>query len=143
MSELTHIQTVVCLQSCDLFSFCRAEEVMRIAEIARERLLEPGEVVYGRGTVADHLHSVVRGRVRLESVERPERTAGPLSTFGVREILSGRLRSERAVAVEETLLLSIDAEDFFDLLSSNIEIVKALFRHLLEESPGPGPLAGE
>ena len=27
MSELTRIQAVVCLQSCDLFSFCKAEEI--------------------------------------------------------------------------------------------------------------------
>ena len=30
---------------------------------------------------------------------------------------------------------TIDAEEFFDLLSNNIDIVKALFRHLLHERP--------
>ncbi len=49
------------------------------------------------------------------------------------EILSGRLRAEQAVAGEDTLVLEIDAEDFFDLLSHNIEIVKALFRQILKQ----------
>ena len=49
------------------------------------------------------------------------------------EILSGRLRMESAVAETESLLLSIEAADFFDLLSNNIDIVKALFRHVIRE----------
>ena len=42
MTELTRIQIVVCLQSCDLFSFCKAEEILRIAGIARERNFPAG-----------------------------------------------------------------------------------------------------
>ena len=39
------------------------------------------------------------------------------------------LRRSRAI---DTLALAIDAEGFFDLLANDIEIVKALFRHLLD-----------
>ncbi len=60
--------------------------------------------------------------------------ATPLTTFGVKEILSGRLRTETATATSEALVLAIEAEDFFDLLSHNIEIVKALFRQLLRDN---------
>ncbi len=48
------------------------------------------------------------------------------------EILSGRLRTGSATAAAETLTLAIEADDFFDLLANNIEIVKALFRHLIQ-----------
>ncbi len=43
------------------------------------------------------------------------------------------LRTRTARAVSDTLLLAMDGEDFFDLLSNNIEIVKALFRQFLPE----------
>ena len=66
------------------------------------------------------------------------RSAGPGETFGVLEILSGRLRSHAAVAEEDSLVLEISAEDFFDLLSHNIEIVKALFRRVIEQREGHG-----
>jgi CRP-like cAMP-binding protein len=36
-----------------------------------------------------------------------------------------------AVAVTDTRVLIIEAEDFFDLLSNNIEIVRALFRTVI------------
>ena len=46
MSELARIETVVFLQSVDLFSYCKAEEVLRIAAISQERSFEDGERIY-------------------------------------------------------------------------------------------------
>ena len=65
------------------------------------------------------------------------RRAGPPQTFGVTEILSGRLRHADAVATTDAHVLTITAHDFFDLLGDNIEIVKALFRQLLHDPETP------
>ena len=130
MAELTRIQIVVALQSCDLFAFCRAEEILRIAGIARERQFPAGERIYEKSQPAEVLYAVIHGAVSLADGRRVRR-AGPLEAFGVTELLSGRLRGETATAEEDTLVLALEAEDFFDLLSNNIDIVKALFRHLL------------
>ena len=132
MPELTRIQAVVFLQSCDLFSYCRADEILRIAGIAQERRLRAGEKVYVDNGPADVLYCVVHGEVRLRGPQG-ERAVGPLHTFGVRDILCGRLRGEDAEARVDSLVLAIEAEDLFDLLSNNIEIVKALFRHVLQD----------
>jgi CRP-like cAMP-binding protein len=130
MAELTRIQIVVALQSCDLFAFCRAEEILRIAGIARERQFPAGRRIYEKSDPAEVLYAVIHGAVSLDD-GRAKRRAGPLAAFGVTELLSGRLRGETATAEDDTLVLAIEAEDFFDLLSNNIDIVKALFRHLL------------
>jgi CRP-like cAMP-binding protein len=135
MTELARIQIVVFLQSCDLFAFCRADEVLRLAAIARERRVAAGETIYRQGDPAEALYSVVQGEVRLRGGDA-DGGIGPLQSFGVREILCGRLRAAEATAAVDSLVLSIDAEDFFDLLANNIEIVKALFRHLLENPRG-------
>lgn len=131
MSELARIETVVFLQSVDIFSFCKAEEVLRIAAIASERSFREGDRIFEAGDSADSLYCVVRGAVKLEAADGTARTAGPLTTFGVLEILTGRLRTVRARAESDTLVLAIEADDFFDLLAHNIEIIKALFRHLI------------
>ena len=133
MADLAQIETVVFLQSVDLFSFCKAEEVLRISSIAKERRFEQGEQIFKEGDESDLLYCVVQGIVSLESAEGSKWMSTPLTTFGVKEILSGRLRTETATATTEALVLGIEAEDFFDLLSHNIEIVKALFRQLLRE----------
>ena len=135
MAELTRIQIVVFLQSCDLFSHCRADEILRIAGIAREKRFAAGESIYTRNGAADELYCLVHGEVTV-SGEGERQVVGRLQTFGVEEILCGRLRKGTAAASEDTLVLAINAEDFFDLLANDIEIVRALFRHLLQGRSG-------
>lgn len=132
MSELARIETVVFLQSVDIFSYCKAEEVLRIAAIAQERLVEAGEKIYSANEPAEAMFCVVRGSVKVESSNAETKMVGPLATFGGVDILRSRLRTATATAETDSLLLAIESDDLFDLLSNNIEIVKALFRHLIE-----------
>lgn len=132
MPELARIEAVVFLQSVDLFSYCKAEEVLRIAAIAQERSYQGGDKIYGVNDPSDTLFCVVRGIVKVDSANGGSRVYPPLSTFGAIDILRGRLRTDTATASGDSLLLAIGADDFFDLLSNNIDIVKALFRHIIE-----------
>lgn len=131
--QLAHIESIVFLQSVDLFSFCKAEEVLRIAAIAQEEHVDAGELIYRANDLADSIYCVVRGEVALSDGDGGERALGPMRTLGVIEILSGRLRRDTARASTDALLLTLKADDFFDLLANNIEIVKALFRYLIRE----------
>lgn len=130
MTRLSRIEMVMHLQSVDVFSYCSAEQVVRLAEIGRQRDLATGEVLYRTGDPPDVMYCIFDGAMDLESDETTRTLASP-ATFGVREILSDRRRGETARSQERTTLLAFDAEDLFDLLSNNIEIVKALFRRLL------------
>lgn len=130
-SPLTRIQIAVHLQDSDLFRWCTAEQTMRIAVIVREERFEAGSRIYTVDDPADAMYVVVDGSIRLAVPESDERFVGPGGTFGVEEILADRLRGATAVAERETVALTIDAADLFDLLSNNIEIVKALFRRIL------------
>jgi CRP-like cAMP-binding protein len=135
MSELASIEKVVFLESVVLFSHCTADELIRIAAIAGERRFGSGDVLYRANAPADSLYCVVNGEVAVEGPEGEPRAVGPTGPIGVREILTGRLRQGTATATVDTLVLAIDAEAFFDLLSHNIEIVKSLFRILLADRP--------
>ena len=135
--QLAHIESIVFLQSVDLFSFCKAEEVLRIAAIAQEKPVAAGEIIYRANDLADSIYCLVRGEVELADVAGESRRMLPMQTFGVIEILSGRLRRETARAAGDALMLELKADDFFDLLANNIEIVKALFRFLIRELHRP------
>ena len=134
MSSLAQIEKVMLLRSVDLFAHCSAEEVIRIAAIARERQFERGKEIYRAKDVPDALYCVVEGSVSLRSSNGNGKQLGTKEMFGVRSILRGRLRLLDAIASEDTVALAIEADDFFDLLSNNIEIVKALFREVMSES---------
>lgn len=138
MSQLTRIRMVVHLQAVELFAYCTAEQTVRIAGIAEERRFAAGAPIYSRNDPAESMYCVVEGIVELDDGEGRVRRVGPHGTFGVREILSDRLRDEQARAATDVVALALGAEDFFDLLSNNVEIVKALFRQLLRR-----PVAAE
>jgi len=140
LPELTRIQAVVFLQSCDLFSYCRADEILRIAGIAEERRLRAGEKVYVENGPADVLYCVVQGEVSLRG-SQGTRFAGPLHTFGVRDILCGRLRGEDAEARVDSLVLAIEAEDLFDLLSNRPGLLQELFNALFQTGRAGAPAA--
>jgi CRP-like cAMP-binding protein len=133
VKELAQIEKVMLLRRVDLFAHCHAEEVVRIAAISGERRFSPGERIYATDDPADALYCVVEGKIDLNGADGLIRTVGRDETFGVTEILSGRLRSCDATAAGAAVTLAISADDFFDLLSHNIEIVKALFREILAE----------
>jgi CRP-like cAMP-binding protein len=133
MPELARIETVVVLQSVDFFSACTAEEVLRIAAIAHERVVGPGEEIFRDRQPANTLYCVVRGEIDMGPAGDGQTTiVGPLQTLGLLDVLSGRPHSATAVARTQVLLLAIQADDFFDLLSNNVEVVKSLFRHLVQ-----------
>ncbi|HUP46689.1 MAG TPA: cyclic nucleotide-binding domain-containing protein [Thermoanaerobaculia bacterium] len=132
MPELARIETVVVLQSIDFFSACTAEEVLQIVSIARERSIAPGEELFRERDSADTLYCVIRGDVEVTARDGRREAVGPLQAIGLADVLSGRLYSGTAVATTPALVLAIQAEDFFDLLSNNIDVVKSLFRHLIQ-----------
>lgn len=130
MSPLARIEIVIFLREVELFHYCDAEEVLRIATITHERHLAAGERIYGFNEASESLYCIISGQVRLETEQGESHLLGPRASFGVRGILSGRLRTSQAIAETDTLALAVDAEDFYDLLSNNIDIVKALFRQV-------------
>ena len=131
MAPMAQIEMMVFLQGVDLFAHCNAEEVLRLAAIASELNFEKNEVIFRRSDPADSLYCVVEGRVRLDADGEQGAVIGANGRFGVFDILSGRVRLGDAVAVTDSRVLVIEAEDFFDLLSNNIEIVRALFRTVI------------
>jgi len=53
------------LSACSLFSELSSDNVTALAEVSHVRAYEPGEVLFHGGAVADGLHIVVDGRVKV------------------------------------------------------------------------------
>ncbi len=139
MTELARIQTAVVLQSIDFFAACTAEEILQIAAIAHEAEIAPGAELFRERDPAGTLYCVVRGEIEVGGRNGNKEIAGPLQTVGLFDLLSGRLRSGTAVAKTQALVLAIQSDDFFDLLSNNIDVVKSLFRHLIQRMDEVAP----
>ena len=133
MSSLAQIERVLFLQDVELFAHCEAAQIMRIAAIASERRFDAGDKIFSVHDASDAIYCVVTGTVMIENPDLETRnTAAAGTAFGVFDLLSGRLRSLNATAESDALVLAIEGDDFFDLLSNNIGIVRALTRFLAD-----------
>ncbi len=137
MSNLAQIERVLFLHDVELFSHCEAAQIMRIAAIADERAYAAGEKVFSINDASDAIHCVVKGSVRIDNPSQQQVSVNPGAAFGVFDLLSGRLRTLNATAEADTLTLAIESDDFFDLLSNNIGIVRALARFLSDRVTTP------
>jgi CRP-like cAMP-binding protein len=58
---------------------------------------------------------------------------GEGETVGTLSILDGQPRAATGIAEDEVVGLKIGAEDFYELLSDNVEIVQGIFSRLTQE----------
>jgi hypothetical protein len=134
VARMAQIEKVVFLQSVELFGTCNAEQLLQLAAIARDRRFEAGEQIFQLNEPAAAMYCVIDGSVQLEGHDQRGVVIERGESFCVADILSGQLRTRTASAKSPSTVLEIEAEDFFDLLSNNIEIVRALFRQLTRAS---------
>jgi AAA family ATP:ADP antiporter len=138
MNQMAHIEKVVFLQGVDLFASCSAEQLVQLAAISGTRHFAEKEKIYARDEPPEAMYCVIDGTVDLKVPDGEDEVVERGETFGVTDILSDRLRTGSATSRTTSNVLVIEAEDFFDLLSNNIEIVRALFQQLTRPSGESG-----
>ncbi|MGH1362559.1 MAG: Crp/Fnr family transcriptional regulator [Calditrichia bacterium] len=125
---LTIIEKVIFLQNVDVFSDVPTEDLSYLAAIAEEVPYSADEIIYRESENSDALYLVLEGHVRLHQGDREITTAGPKEAFGTWALFDEAPRVVTATPTSECLLLRIDKEDFFDLLSDHIQITRGVFK---------------
>ncbi len=126
----TTIEKVIFLQDIDVFKDVRVEDLAHIAAITEEETFQPGTNLYEVNDSADSLYLVLDGKVRLHRNGQEISVSGPHEAFGTWALFDNQPRVATATALEETLVLRISREDFYDLLSDHVRIAEAMLRSL-------------
>jgi len=128
---LTVIERVLLLQSIDLFSHVTAEQVSFFAALAEEIVVGPDQVLYREHDAPDGLYVVVSGSVVMRRGGEEIDRIGANGSFGVWALFDDEPRIATAVTLEESRILYISREDFFDVLTDHVDIMQGLFKHLV------------
>jgi CRP-like cAMP-binding protein len=133
MPELNIVEKVIALEAVELLGSLTPEQLARIAAIAHEVKFGPRQPVLEAGKPMDALYVIVDGAVELS------RNGEALTTARQNEVLGAWALFEQddpmpvsAKTVEDTRLLRIGRDDFYDLLSDNSEITSAIFSKLVK-----------
>ncbi len=133
---LLTVEKVLLLKSAPLFAGLDSEELAALAEVAFEQDYKSGEIIFEQHRVPKHLYLIVRGKVevfyRVDTAERRVAVLGERECFGEMAILDDdpRPRSASVRAVEPTLVLKIDRDNFRELIIERPQIAFAIFKLL-------------
>jgi len=133
MPELNIVEKVIALEGVELLQNLTPEQLARVGSIAHEVKFPPGATILEAGKPLDALYVIIDGAVELS------RKGEPLHIARGNEILGAWALFEEddpmpvaAKTVEDTHLLRIGRDDFYDLLADNSEITSAIFSTLVK-----------
>ena len=133
MGELNIVEKVLALEGVELMANLSPEQLARIAAIAQEVKFPPDSAVLEAGKPVDSLYVIVDGAVELSRngdvlhVARQNDVLGAWALFDESDPMP-----VTAKTIEDTRLLRIGRDDFYDLLSDNSEITSAIFSTLVK-----------
>jgi len=126
--RLSTVEKVLFLKSVGIFSHAAIEELGRIATLMQEVRFETGETIYREGNPIDAVYVILRGRVAVQSSEGVVREAGEHDVVGALASLDLGVALRTVTALEPVHALKLAVQDFQDLLASDFNLVKAVFR---------------
>lgn len=132
MAELNIVEKVLALEAVELLGNLNPDQLARIASIAKEVTLAPGTVLLEPTKSPDAVYVVLEGSIELKSVDGASTKAGQNDVLGAWALFDPEPLRITATALERTELLRIAREDFYDLLSDNMEITASIFATLVK-----------
>ncbi len=133
-AALTTLQKADLIRGVGVFSEMRVEELYRLASIAKVVGFPADTVIFRQNDAAVAFFIVVRGEVGLTRQGSDDReTVGPEQAVGLHSVLTQEPCAARATALEDTVAIAVGAEDFYNLLSNNTEIVASIFKFMIRK----------
>ena len=116
------------INKLEIFNIFSEKQLEELSKITEKRTFEKGALIYQRGYRADRIYLVTKGLVGLDKLKPGEkigisfehREKGDL--FGTACFLELQKYSLTAVCLQDSEVISIDADKFFELCQSDPEL---------------------
>jgi CRP/FNR family cyclic AMP-dependent transcriptional regulator len=128
-------QTADFLASVPMFSGLQRDELLKFAELTRERTYPKGSVILFQGDPGDSLYVLRQGRAKVVLIGEDGREVilgvlEPGAHFGELALIDDQPRSAHVIAMEDSQLLILRREDFRRRVEANPSVGWALLTEL-------------
>ena len=128
---LTIVEKVLFLKSVDIFFNIPGPVLSRVAEIAREELIDQGATVISQGEMGSGLYVVVRGEAQLTVDGVEVARLGESEFFGEMSLFDSEPTSATVIAATDLDVLKVEPLDLSDLMAERVEISHGLISVLI------------
>ena len=129
-NTLLEIEKVIILKSTSLFSETPENILVDIANIVREERIPEGEVIFEKGDQGSSMYIISEGEVRIYDGQVTFAILKNRDFFGELALLDPEPRSASVKALKDSLLLRLDQDDFYELMSERMEVAKGILKVL-------------
>ena len=126
------LEKTIFMKGVDLFRDISGEEVSHVAQIAEEIEYNSEQTIFKEGDVGDSMFIIVDGAVRIHKGDKELAVLSKGKFVGEMALLDQEPRSASVTSTEETTLLEINGEDFYDLMASRMEIMQGIVKILTQ-----------
>lgn len=130
MDLMNILDTAELLQSVDLFSGLRTEDLAALAALAEEERYAAGQSIFEEGAVDPGLHIILEGEVVTRREGGAEHRHGVGEPIGEIEVLGGIPARYSAVAAAETVTLRLSRGDLLAALEERFGLVRSVLARL-------------
>lgn len=123
---LSTIERVLLLKSASTFSHTPDEILAELAGLLQEVEVGAGDALFKKDDPGDCMYILASGRLRVHDGRTLINTLGPGEVVGEMAMLDSEPRSASVTAEEDSLLLRLDQEPFYDLMDERIEVVRGI-----------------
>ncbi|MCH2447111.1 MAG: cyclic nucleotide-binding domain-containing protein, partial [Candidatus Marinimicrobia bacterium] len=131
-SMYSTLEKTIFMKGVDLFRDISGEEVSHVAQIAEEIEYDSEQTIFKEGDVGDSMFIIVDGAVRIHKGDKELAVLSKGKFVGEMALLDQEPRSASVTSTEETTLLEINGEDFYDLMASRMEIMQGIVKILTQ-----------
>ena len=124
------VEKILFLKSAPVFARLSGEDLAALARMAEVLAYGKGERVFTEGQMGDALFVIIRGRVAISHNGTKLAVLGAGEAFGEMAVLDEVPRSATADTEEETEVLAIGSEEFYEMLHEQVEIAEGIIRML-------------
>lgn len=131
MLERDVVEKVIALEAVELLSSLTPDQLSRIALIAREVKYPPEKLILQPNQPLEALYVILDGAVEISRNGQTLHVARQHEVLGSWALFDDSPLPVTAKTIEDTALLKISRDDFYDLLSDNMELAAAIFSTLV------------
>jgi len=124
------LEKTILLKTVNLFQTIPTEDLSKVAQIAEEEQFNANIPLFAEGDFGDSLYIIVDGDIKIHKGDRHIALLGKGACLGEMALLDQEPRSADATSETDATLLKITQEDFYEIMSSNMEIMQGIVKLL-------------
>lgn len=123
-------QKVSLLKKTDIFRNTPEADLSAIADILQELPLKPGDAIFSKGDKGDCMYIIEKGSIRIHDGAYTFAFLKENEVFGELSLLDAETRSASATCDQESIILKLEQQPFYDILSRDQEVLKGILKML-------------